>query len=122
MKQYSEQCVISKGYVLSGRSLSVLRHQLSFLFLVAISVHSYDHSWRCFTATTLPIQYNYSHSNENIPTITFVYNYRLLLINFIAPFSIVYPPKQDLIDDNNRFLTYQYMYSLIIAYIWFSYC
>jgi len=50
MKQYSEQCVISKGYVMSGRSLSVVRHQISFLFLVAISVHWYDHC----SATCLP--------------------------------------------------------------------
>ena len=36
---------------------------------------------------TLQIQYGYSHSNEILPTITFVFNYQqLLLINFIATF------------------------------------
>ena len=39
-------------------------------------------------AATLQIQYGYFHSNEILPTITFVYNYQLLLINFIGPFNI----------------------------------
>jgi hypothetical protein len=42
------------------------------------------------------IQYGYSHSNEIFSTITFVYNYQLLSINFIAHFHIAYQPLQNI--------------------------
>ena len=45
---------------------------------------------------TLQIQYD-SHSNEIFPIITFVYNYRLLLINFISPFHIAYRQNNSIV-------------------------
>jgi hypothetical protein len=44
-----------------------------------------------FTSAALQIQYGYSHSNESLLTITFVYNYQLLLINFIGLFTYHIP-------------------------------
>jgi hypothetical protein len=51
--------------------------------------------WGSITCKCNRLHYNYcySHSNEILPTITFVYNYRLIVINLITLFHIAYPPK-----------------------------
>jgi len=65
----------------------------------------------------LQIQYSYFHSNEILPKITFVYNYPLLLINFIVPFHIAYLPKQlqTFSIRNQCFKKYSMIYYVIIT-------